>query len=349
MRVLVVKLTSMGDVLHLMPALSDLRKQHPEAIVDWMVEDSFAEIPSWHPSVQRVIQVSTRRWRSLALTNVKEFLSFLKELREQPYDVVIDAQGLIKSAVFSRFAKLAPTGLRAGFSGDSIKESPAARWYQKKVVVNRHQHAIDRLRALFAGVFDYPEPQSQVDYQVTPKLNVKANNPSSLAKTSSNETIILLHGTTWQTKHLPEIVWQRLADIIADDGYAIKVCWGNEQERQRAQRIAEGRPHVTILPKCSLSELASEIADATGIIAVDTGLGHLAAALGVPAVSVYGSTNAQLTGAIGDNQIHIQMDYPCSPCMLKNCNKLTNQVTSPPCYKNLSAIDLWQTLYEQIV
>lgn len=344
MRVLVVKLTSMGDVLHLMPALTDLQKHFPDIAVDWMVEDSFAEIPSWHPMVQRTIKVSTRRWRSLAWRNVTEFFDFLSELRAQPYDMVIDAQGLIKSAVFARFAKLTAGGTRVGFSADSIKESPAARWYQKKIVVDRQQHAISRLRALFAGAFDYTVPQTDPEYQLSLGLT-----NTGLKSDNAAPSVMLLHGTTWPTKHLPESIWGELADLVEKDGYKVVVCWGNDQERQRAQRIANERPHVRVLPKTSLSELAATIAAVDGLIAVDTGLGHLAAALGIPTVSVYGSTDARLTGAIGKHQTHIQTDYPCSPCLLKHCTKLTEQVTLPPCYKSLSASGIWQRLYEQIV
>ena len=153
MRVLVVKLTSMGDVLHLMPALTDLKQHHPDAIVDWMVEESFADIPGWHPGVARVIKVATRRWRKLNWRNISEFVSFLKDLRSERYDVVIDAQGLIKSAVLARFAKLSRRGVRSGFSADSIKESPASRFYKQRIVVARQQHAIERLRKLFGGAF----------------------------------------------------------------------------------------------------------------------------------------------------------------------------------------------------
>jgi len=126
MRVLVVKLTSMGDALHVLPALTDLQVHNPDVVVDWMIEDTFAEIPSWHDSVHRVIKVSTRRWRNFNRANITEFLSFWKLLRSERYDVVIDAQGLIKSAVFARFAKLNQGGVRAGFSGASIKENSMA-------------------------------------------------------------------------------------------------------------------------------------------------------------------------------------------------------------------------------
>lgn len=344
MRILVVKLTSMGDVLHLLPALSDLVASHPSAVVDWMVEDSFAEIPAWHPSVDRIIRVSTRRWRSLKRQNIKEFLAFIKELRSQRYDVVVDAQGLIKSAAFARFAKLRKSGFRAGFSGLSIKESPAAKLYHRKVDVAREQHAIERLRQLFSGVFGYAQPQSALDYRVT------------LSKPITNEpdTIMLFHGTTWATKHLPDSLWREIADLACDDGYKVKLAWGNEAERQRAEWIAQGRREVTVLERSTLSDLAHSISGIAGAIAVDTGLGHMAAALSVPCVSIYGSTDSRLTGAVGQHQTLIQSTYQCSPCMYKQCPKLNEQVLEPPCYKaseanpKFSAMAIWQTLFRKI-
>jgi len=343
MRILVVKLTSMGDVLHLLPALSDLHRQYPDAVVDWMIEDSFADIPGWHPSVEHTINVSTRRWRQFKWRNISEFFSFLKTLRSRHYDVVIDAQGLIKSAVLSRFAKLERGGFRAGFSGSSIKESPAARFYSKCIVVGREQHAIERLRQLLAGSLGYERDSDKLDYGLTtPKAHPDSN------------TVMLFHGTTWATKHVPEALWCDIADLANDDGYTIKLTWGNEAERERAERIADTRPHVEVLPKISLSELAKTVSGIAGAIAVDTGLGHLAAAFGVPCVSIYGSTNSALTGALGQKQTHLQSTYPCSPCMLKQCPKLTDQVTEPPCYKasdanpKLSSAEIWHALYEQI-
>ncbi|MBL4674261.1 MAG: lipopolysaccharide heptosyltransferase I [Arenicella sp.] len=345
MRVLVVKLTSMGDVLHLMPALSDLIKAKPDVVIDWMVEDSFAEIPAWYPSVDRVIKVSTRRWRSLKGQNFREFWLFVKELRSETYDVVIDAQGLIKSAGFARLAKLKKEGIRAGFSGSSIKESPAAMLYHKKVEVVRGQHAIERLRQLFAGVFAYGKPNAEPDYKLSlPKPAI-----------SNADTVMLFHGTTWATKHLPDSLWCEIADLACDDGYKVILAWGNEVERQRAELIATDRPDVMVLERTTLTYLARTIAGTSGAIAVDTGLGHMAAALGIPCVSVYGSTDSTLTGAVGPHQRLIQSRYSCSPCLLKQCPKLSETVLYPPCYKaseanpKLSAAAIWQTLYRQIV
>jgi heptosyltransferase-1 len=344
MRVLVVKLTSMGDVLHVMPALSDLVNAKPDVVIDWMVEDSFAEIPNWYPNVDRVIKVSTRRWRRLQRQNVREFWLFVKELRSQTYDVVIDAQGLMKSAGFGGLAKLNKDGFRAGFSGSSIKESPAAKLYHKKVDVIRGLHAIERLRQLFAGAFAYNQPNTAPDYRLSlPKPAI-----------SNADTVMLFHGTTWATKHLPDSLWREIADLASDDGYRVMLAWGNEVERQRAQWIALDRPDVTVLERTTLADLACTIAGISGAIAVDTGLGHMAAAFGTPCVSIYGSTDSTLTGAVGLHQSLIQSRYPCSPCRLKQCPKLTEKVLYPPCYKvskanpQLSAAAIWQTLYRQI-
>lgn len=343
MRVLVIKLTSMGDVLHLMPALSDLYKKHPQVTVDWMVEDSFSEIPKWHPSVQRVITVATRRWRSFKWKNIIEFWAFVKELRTEKYDVVIDAQGLMKSAGLSLFARRNKGGKRVGFCKDSIKESFSAVFYQQKISISRQQHAIDRLRQLFAQAFDYPVPSNLIG-----SLNYQISLPTKQPDSLGQRTVFFLHGTTWPSKHLPDQIWRDLLDLVIDDGYQVKICWGNDVERQRAEWIAQNRVDVHVLPKLNLTELSRQIKSSAGAISVDTGLGHLAAALNVPSVSVYGATNAELTGALGEEQILLQTQYPCSPCLLKQCNKITEQVALPPCYQTLSAEDIWQPLYEQI-
>ena len=341
MKILVIKLTSMGDALHLLPALTDLQEQIPNAKVDWMIEDSFSEIPTWHASVDRVISVSTRRWRSINKRNAQEFLSFISLLRERSYDAIVDAQGLMKSAGLSRFARLNSTGKRIGFNADSIKETFAARLYSTQISVNRELHAIDRLRQLFAEGFDYPLPNTPVNYAV--------HSPNQASNERTHNTILFFPSTTWASKHLPDQHWRTVLDLVIDDGYRVKISWGNEQEKNRAEWIAQDRQDVEVLPKSNLNNLAKILRHSAGAIAVDTGLGHMAAALGVPTVSVYGATDAKLTGAVGDNQIHLQAQFPCSPCFIKNCNKLTDQVTDAPCYQTTSAAKIWQALYRQIV
>ncbi|MEM7358459.1 MAG: lipopolysaccharide heptosyltransferase I [Pseudomonadota bacterium] len=339
LQILVVKLTSMGDALHLLPALSDLQQRFPDAEIDWLIEDSFAEIPEWHTSVRRVIPVSTRRWRKLKRQNLGEFRDFVRQLRAQQYHVVIDAQGLMKSSVIARLARLASGGKRVGFSASSIKERPAAKLYNTKIEVDRRQHAIDRLRQLFSRAFEYPLPAHDPDYAITLK--------APTARTPG--TILFVPGTTWASKHLPDQHWRQLAREVLADGYRVEISWGNEAERERAVWIAQGNSDIHVLEKCSLTQLAQKLTGYAGCIAVDTGIGHMAAALAVPAVSVYGSTDARLTGAVGKHQTHIQCAYPCSPCFLKECDKLTEQVTDPPCYQSLKPADIWQALYQEIV
>lgn len=347
MRVLVVKLTSMGDILHVMPALTDLARETPGLVVDWMVEESFREIPAWHPSVDRVIPVATRRWRKFRWSSIREFLKFRSVLVKQKYDVIIDAQGLIKSAVFARFAGLKSGGIRIGFSADSIKESLAAKLYQKTVHVERDQHAIDRLRQLFAGGFAY-----QLAMPLSYGLDVPENKST---KPRDSGTVMFFHATTWRSKHLPEQVWRRLIELAGEDGYRVLVVWGNRQEKQRAERLAQGQANAVVLDQMTLTEIKEQLEQCSGAIAVDTGLGHLAAALGTPCASVYGSTNSKLTGAVGDNQVVLQSEYPCSPCMSKQCLKLTAQVIEPPCYlktdssSRVQAENIWQALFEKII
>jgi len=257
---------------------------------------------------------------------------------------VIDAQGLIKSAWIARKAKLTNGGVLAGFSGPSIKESPAALLYDKKISVERQQHAVTRLRQLFAGIFDYSLeydsswPDCALNYGIQlPESNI-----------DNQETIMLFHGTTWSTKHLPDQLWRDLSDVIHQAGFKVKLCWGNEVEKKRAEWIAKDRDYVSILDKSSLTQIAQQLSCARGAIAVDTGLGHLCAALGVPTVSVYGSTNPALTGAVGQGQLHLQSGYHCAPCLSKQCRELTKDISLPPCYDQFSAITIWQSLQQKI-
>jgi heptosyltransferase-1 len=344
LHILVVKLTSMGDTLHVLPALSDLSENCPQVQIDWMIEDSFRDIPHLHPSVNRVIPVSTRRWRSLNLRNLKELYRFIKLLRAEPYDVVIDAQGLMKSAALAYLAKLKRNGKRIGFSAGSIKERPAARFYHHDIDIAKNQHAIDRLRQLFAYGFNYPVPTTKPNY------SINALKPSTQgADKQELPTVFFFPSTTWASKHIPNAIWRTLSDLVLEQGYQIKISWGSTDEKIRAEEIADQRSAIHVLPKLALSELASQISTASGAIAVDTGLGHLAAGLGIATVSVYGATDAKLTGAIGDSSNLLQTDYPCSPCFLKQCDKLTQAQTTPPCYASITAESIWASLSEQMI
>lgn len=363
-KILMVKMTSMGDVLHVLPALEDIAERVEDVSIDWMVEDSFAEIPSWHPLVARVIPVASRRWRQLSWANIKAFATFVKGLRAERYDYIIDAQGLMKSAIFSRFARLKRGGKRIGFAGSSIKEWPAAWLYSKRVRVARNEHAVERIRQLIGGGLDARVTATKRSYKIlegveraAKKLDqpllIEAVQAAAVRSKQHGEQatlgpIFLLHGTTWATKHLPEPLWYRIAEQVIAERYTPVLAWGNDQEFERAQRIAEQVAGAVVLPKASLTALAQLLATAQGAIAVDTGLGHLAAALDIPCVSLYGATDPTLTGTYGQFQAHLQAEIACAPCLSKVCTELRPGSTEPPCYATFGAATAWRALAQQI-
>ena len=294
MRVLLVKTSSLGDVIHTLPALTDAARAIPGIQFDWVVEEGFAEIPAWHPAVAQVIPVAIRRWRKNLWQTLKngEWKRFKQRLKESRYDLVIDAQGLLKSAWLTRYVK-APV---AGLDRNSAREPMASRLYDRTYAVPREQHALERVRQLFAQALDYPVPQGVGDYGL---------NRAQLAGALTQPYLLFLHGTTWPSKHWPEANWRDLAERMSVLGWAIRLPWGNPEEHARAERLAAGLDNVAVLPKLNLAGVAKVIAGASACVAVDTGLGHLAAALDVPSISLYGPTRPGRVGAYGRSQIHL--------------------------------------------
>jgi lipopolysaccharide heptosyltransferase I len=295
-RVLIVKTSSLGDVIHTLPALTDAAKARPGIKFDWVVEEAFAEIPAWHPAVENVIPTAVRRWRKTPFDpqTRRQWRTFKKTLRRQHYDAVIDAQGLIKSALIARLVKAPLYGMDA----DSVRERIAAYSYQHPLAVPREMHAVERTRMLFSKALHYRLPSGTGNYGV--RENLKAGNrelPPSL---------LFFHGTARAEKLWPESHWLELAARAGANGYKVWMPWGSEEEKARARRLAQQDANIEVLPRLSLVGLASMLLEVDGAVAVDTGLGHLSAALDVPTVSLYGPTKVSLIGAYGANQVHIQ-------------------------------------------
>lgn len=295
MRVLLIKTSSLGDVIHSLPALTDAARAIPGIQFDWVVEEGFAEIPAWHPAVAQVIPVALRRWRKNLWQTLRsgEWARFKQCLRESEYDLVIDAQGLLKSALLTRYVE-APV---AGLDGDSAREPLASRFYDRPQTVAWGQHAVERVRQLFAQSLNYPLPATVGDYGL--------DRAKLLAGEAATPYLLFLHGTTWPSKHWPESYWRELAVQLDGQGWALRLPWGNELEKARAERIVDGLARARVLPKLNLLGVAKAIAGARACVAVDTGLGHLAAALDVPTVSLYGPTLPGRVGAYGRGQVHL--------------------------------------------
>ena len=299
MRVLIVKASSLGDIIHTLPAVTDAYRAHPNLSFDWVVEENFTEVPSWHPAVNNVIPIAIRRWRHNLLNTYlnREFGTFKRKLQGVHYDLVIDAQGLIKSGLISRLSR----GLTVGLSNSTIREPLAALFYNKAYSVSWDDHAVDRVRQLFSRALNYNYEQYPLDY------GIDLENKLRVVKAKKSH-IVFLHGTTRVGKYWPKEKWRYLAGIATGYGYDVFLPWGTPDEKDRAEFIGKGNLNVKILGRKSLSDLAAFIISSKGVIAVDTGLGHLSAALSKSTVSLYGPTNPELCGTYGHNQIHLELD-----------------------------------------
>lgn len=336
--ILVIKTSSLGDVIHTLPALTDARQAMDDVCFDWVVEESLAEIPAWHPAVGRVIPVALRRWRSSPLKAWRsgEWSDFRTALHEQQYDKVIDAQGLIKSALLTRMVRAPRCGQTAG-----VAREPLAAWaYDEKHAIARGQHAIERVRQLFAACLGYPLPATKPDYGID-KNRLQTTSPEK-------PYLVFLHGTAWKTKQWPESYWQQLIRLAVTAGYEVRLPWGNDVEHQRANALAATAEGATVCDPMNLQQVATLIAGSAGVAATDTGLGHLTAALAVPSVTVYGPTRPGLTGTRGDYQQHLQSTYACAPCFKRQCNMPALQSAWPPCFAELNADTMWASLQKQM-
>lgn len=289
MHILLIKTSSMGDVIHTLPALTDAFKIIPKFSCDWVVEEGFTEIPSWHGAVRKVIPIALRRWRKNLRTTCKkhEISLFLQQLRAEHYDCVIDAQGLLKSAVISFLAK----GASYGLALDSVREPLASLFYKHKITISKDLHAITRIRELFAKSLNYPiPPENTIDYGIKEKI---------YALTETEKYLVFIHGTSREDKCWQEEKWIAMAQLAAANELEVMLPWGNDAEKERAERIAQATPNAKVLPKLSLTEIAKLLVCSKGVVTVDTGLGHLAAALDVPTIALYGPTAPALVGVRG--------------------------------------------------
>jgi heptosyltransferase-1 len=295
MRVLIVKTSSMGDVLHTLPALTDAAQAIEGIRFDWVVEEGFAQIPGWHDAVDNVIPVALRRWRKawFSAPIKAERQAFRTRLQATHYDAVIDAQGLLKSAALvTRLAH----GTKHGMDWHSAREPLASLFYNRRHQIPKPQHAVERTRELFAKSLGYDKPTTQGDYAIARHF-LNHLNPDA------GDYAVFLHATTRDDKHWPESHWRELIALMADSGLRLKLPWGAPHEEERARRLAEGFDYVEVLPRMSLEEVARELAGARFVVSVDTGLSHLTAALDRPNITLYGPTDPGLIGGYGKNQV----------------------------------------------
>jgi len=333
-RVLLIKLTSLGDLIHALPALTDAYRANPELEFDWVIDDNFQEIATWHPAVKNIFTTDHREWRhGLAhRTTYKTISSLAKSLRQTDYDLVIDGQGNFKTALLTMLTK----GTRAGFDRHSVREWVAHFAYQKKCSASKQAHAVHRLRLLFAQALDYPLPLTAPEFLIDQERFVKP------AIDLPPSYLVFVHNASWVTKLWPEEHWIELIKKSVERGFTILLPWGNKEEEARAKRLAIA-PQVIVLPRLSLSEMGYVIARAKACVCMDTGLSHLTAALDIPSVTLYGATDSGLIGASGGGQLHLQSTLKCAPCNKKEC-KFPCASLNPPCLAEITPDRVFQQL-----
>ena len=357
---LLVKMSSLGDVVHALPAVTDAARSG--ARFHWVVEEAFQAVPAAHPAVEKVLPIAWRRWRRRLWRSRGEMKSFFESLAGERYDLAIDSQGLVKSALAMKAAR---TVERVGFCSNSAREPVAARFYDRCIEVPRGGHAVDRQRRLFAGALDYVyDAAPDVDFGLRRKDIglVPGRDDVDLApgrediglatgREMAADRCVFLHGATWATKLWPEAMWVELARVAGEAGLEVVLPRGNGEDRARAERIA-GAGGAAVLPALSLGELMDELRRARVAVGVDSGLAHLAGALGVPTVVLYGSTSSTLTGCRGSSARNLQAEFACSPCLSSTCRyrgpsvRWREAAVTPSCYGELHPERVWAAALE---
>ena len=293
--ILFIKTSSLGDVVHHMPALMDARKAHPDATFSWLVEEAFAPLVRLHPAIDTVIPVASRRWRKslYAPATIAEIRASFRNIRAQRYDEIVDTQGLLRTAILARAAR----GVRHGYDASSVREPLASLFYDVRHRVERDTHAVERNRILSGLALGYA-PDEAPDFGL---------DRARIGKDSTSRYGLLLHATARREKQWPDADWIAFAKLFAQR-FELLLPWGTEAERARSEYIAAAVPGARVPDRAPLDQIAKLIAGAQFVVGVDTGLLHLAAALGVPVVAIFAGSKPALTGPMGRGRLSILGD-----------------------------------------
>jgi heptosyltransferase-1 len=285
--VLVVRPSSLGDIVHALALVADIHGHRPALVVDWVAEEAFVPLVALHPGVRRIIPVALRRWRRRlhAASTWREIAAFRRDIRRDDYAAILDLQEQFKGAVIARTAR----GPRHGPDRASIREPIATLLHDVHHAIDPDQHLIDRCRQLAASALGYRA-------EGPPRFGLVAPVPDRGKVMPDRPYLIFVHATSRADKLWPEASWRELIATFARADFAILLPWGSSEERARSERLAAGEPAAQVPPRHTLGELAGLISRAELVVGVDTGLVHLAAALGTPTVSLFVATDARLAG-----------------------------------------------------
>ena len=285
MNILIVRVSSLGDVMHNMPVVTDILRHYPQANIDWVVEESYASLVRLNSGVRKIIPFALRRWRrSLHSVQTRaEMRNFRDVLRADAYDAVLDTQGLFKTGLVMRMARLAPGGRRVGLANateGSGYEAISRVFHTMSVPVGLRTHAVLRARMVAAAALGYAvdEPAD---------FNLRAPNASPASWLPTRPYAVFFHATARAAKRWDVASWAQVARMLNVRGMPVLLPWGSESERQAAQQLAQQMPNAQVLPKLSMMDAVLLAQRAALAIGVDTGLTHIAAAYNRPTIELY--------------------------------------------------------------
>ncbi|HEV8261098.1 MAG TPA: lipopolysaccharide heptosyltransferase I [Burkholderiales bacterium] len=279
-RILLIKMSSLGDVIHNLPVATDIRRNRPDATIDWVVEEQYSPLVAMHPAVDRIIPIALRRWRRslLSAATRREVGTFRRALRVREYDAIVETQGLLKSALVAKLAR----GPIHGFGRGTAREPLASRLYDVTVEFPPEAHKIFRYRSVAAQAIGYAVAP-EIEYGIAPRV--------PLPQIASGPYCLAFHATARAAKLWREANWTELVRRLERAGYACILPWGSGEERARSERIAAANSAAIVPPRLALDDMSALIRGAEFAMGVDTGLMHLAAALSRPVVGIFCDSN----------------------------------------------------------
>lgn len=302
MRVLIVRTSSLGDLVHMLPAISDIATHVPQASIDWLVEESFAEIPGWHSAVNETIVVAHRRWRRdwWSAQTRNERAALRRRLAEQPYDIVLDMQGLLKSAWLVRQTR----GVSHGLDWKSAREPLASLFYDVRHRVEFWQPAVIRQRQLAQQTFGYSSVGA-------PDFGLARYH----GQADAAPYVVIMPSASRDDKLWPAADWREVMTRLRREGLKLKLLAGSADETKRAHALIEGIDGAEVLPRLSLTEVMHVLAGAKIMIGLDSGLTHLSAALGRPTIGIYRASTPTRTPLTGSGLNFSMGDRGASPSL----------------------------------
>jgi heptosyltransferase I len=282
MRIAIVKLSALGDIIHAMVALQFIKQHSPDIEIDWIVEERFAGILQHNPDISKILTVNLKALKENKLAIFQE-IKKIRHYAKNHYDLVIDAQGLLKSAITARLLGKHV----AGFDADSIREKAASWLYDVKVACAYHANTIDRNALMLSEPLGFDITSDQILGKKPFLYSDNANPQLDEFFPKNRNTLVFVIGSTWESRNYPTEKFVSIAQELQGN---CLVVWGNGQEKTKAEWMSRQCANIKVLPKLDLNDLKAVVAKADLLIGNDTGPTHIAWALNKPSITIFGPT-----------------------------------------------------------